>query len=172
MEGCQDTANYDVMIAPPLSFSITTNNCEQSVSANATNGVGPDNYLWNNASTTSSLKNLFDGNYYVVVTDARGCQLKDTISINTSDYIINIPNTFTPNGDGINDSWIIRNIENFPDNDLILYNRWGDEVYRKNAFINNWNGKELIDGTFYYVLKINNCLEQDEVYSGYLTIIR
>ncbi len=72
----------------------------------------------------------------------------------------------TPNGDGDNDFLIIGGLEAFPDNELILYNRWGVEVYRKSGYDNSFDGlsdgrvtlKEgdtLPVGTYYYVLKIN-----------------
>jgi gliding motility-associated-like protein len=80
----------------------------------------------------------------------------------------------TPNGDGLNDKWIIDCIENFPDNKVTIFNRWGDSV---NSFKNYdnvshvWNGtttdgKPLPDGTYYYVLTIKN----GGKYSGWILL--
>ncbi|MEZ4879895.1 MAG: gliding motility-associated C-terminal domain-containing protein [Chitinophagales bacterium] len=70
-----------------------------------------------------------------------------------------IPNAISPNGDGINDTWYIPCIEESVDVVLCVYNRWGIEVYRNEAYSNlsGWDGEykgaPLPDGTYYYVLK-------------------
>ena len=72
-------------------------------------------------------------------------------------------NEFSPNGDGINDTLIINCIENFPNNTLEVYNRWGNIVYKKRGYNNDWTGisngratinksEELPVGTYYYIL--------------------
>jgi gliding motility-associated-like protein len=71
-------------------------------------------------------------------------------------------NALTPNGDGMNDSWIIQGIENYPDNKVYLFNRWGDEIHYLEGYDNTriyWDGKNkkdrmLPDGTYYYVFYI------------------
>jgi gliding motility-associated-like protein len=73
----------------------------------------------------------------------------DTIEINISQAI-------TPNGDGINDTWMIYNIENHPNNSIKVYNRWGDIVYEAKRYQNQWDGhyknrtERLPDGASYY----------------------
>ncbi len=74
----------------------------------------------------------------------------DTVEINISEAV-------TPNGDGINDTWMIYNIENYPNNQVFIYNRYGEEVYRKKGYLNTWNGrkqgntgKSLPDNTAYF----------------------
>jgi gliding motility-associated-like protein len=73
----------------------------------------------------------------------------DTIEINISQVI-------TPNGDGINDTWMIYNIENHPNNSIKVYNRWGDIVYEAKRYQNQWDGhyknrtERLPDGASYY----------------------
>jgi gliding motility-associated-like protein len=98
-----------------------------------------------------------------------GCQGVDSVRIKVVHHEINenclvFHNVITPNGDGLNDKWIIDCIENFPENKVTIFNRWGDAV---NSFKNYnnvsqvWNGtmtdgKPLPDGTYYYVLTIKN----------------
>jgi gliding motility-associated-like protein len=53
---------------------------------------------------------------------------------------INISQAITPNGDGINDTWFINNIENHPNNIIRVYNRWGQEVFYAEGYENDWNG--------------------------------
>jgi gliding motility-associated-like protein len=88
---------------------------------------------------------------------------------------IKIPNGFSPNGDGVNDTWIIDNIEQFPDNEVEIYNRWGELLFRsvgyKTPFDGKYKGKDLPVGTYYYVLKLNHPA-YPEPYTGPLTIFR
>ncbi len=84
-----------------------------------------------------------------------------------------VPNVITPNGDGINDTWrIVELQEVFPDHELVIVNRWGDEVFRAKNYNNDWggtyNGKKLPDGTYYYIIKLNNISKS---LTGHVTII-
>ncbi len=73
-------------------------------------------------------------------------------------------NVITPNGDGFNDKWVIDCIENFPENNVIIFNIWGDEIIRFNNYDNvshvwkgtRQDGRPLPDGTYYYILSIKN----------------
>ncbi len=83
---------------------------------------------------------------------------------------------FSPNGDGVNDDFRVLGIEEFPDNRFIVFNRWGNEVFNQRgydnslakAFTGRWNGKDLPDGTYFYVLDLGN----GDARSGYLQIAR
>ena len=83
---------------------------------------------------------------------------------------------FSPNGDGVNDEFRIIGIEEYPDNRLIIFNRWGNEVFDARgydnsparAFTGRWNGKELPNGTYFYVLDLGNGSSE----SGYLQLLR
>lgn len=89
---------------------------------------------------------------------------------------IKIPNSFSPNGDGINDYFEIVDINKFPDNELLIFNRWGNEVYRSSPYNNDWNGRNqdgepLPDGTYFYILKINDS-NGTPPYTGYVVVHR
>jgi len=86
---------------------------------------------------------------------------------------INIANTFTPNGDNINDYWVIKNIENYPNALVQVFNRYGQVVFFSNGYGTSWDGtinsKPLPVGTYYYIINLStNC----NLLSGSLTIIR
>jgi gliding motility-associated-like protein len=91
-----------------------------------------------------------------------------------------IANTITPNEDGLNDMLIFDIIANnapdeFPDNEIIIFNRWGDIVYTAAPYNNDWNGlnaegNELPHGTYYYILRLN--ISKGEIIRGDVTIIR
>jgi gliding motility-associated-like protein len=84
---------------------------------------------------------------------------------------------FSPNNDEINDVFTIKNIENYPENNLIIYNRWGNRIYKKEGYTNaeGWDGtfdmKKLPDGVYFYLLKVNIDNKQ-EIFSGPVTIAR
>lgn len=84
-----------------------------------------------------------------------------------------IPNLFTPNGDGTNDVFEIRGIEQFAINDLVIVNRWGNEVFKQTNYRNTWNGTGLNEGTYYYVLRVKEAVGSEwRVFKGYITLIR
>jgi gliding motility-associated-like protein len=87
----------------------------------------------------------------------------------------------TPNGDGLNDFFIIEGIERYKDNDLVVVNRWGDVVYKAHPYKNDWDGKAmesalkltgdyLPNGTYLYILKLTP--NEDKPITNYLEIVR
>lgn len=86
-------------------------------------------------------------------------------------------NVFTPNGDGQNDFFDITNINQFPDNEVVIYNRWGNELFKTKNYStsNRFTGMGLPDGTYFYIIKINHSGSQNlapEIIKGFITIIR
>ncbi len=113
--------------------------------------------------------------YQVWVTDsATGCISRDTITVIVRDKDnIFIPNAITPNGDGVNDTWIIRDLAEIKNNEVIIFSRWGDVLFTARPYNNDWdgthNGQVLPAGTYYYILKLDDL---GEVRDGNITIIR
>jgi len=73
------------------------------------------------------------------------------------DLQIVVPQGFTPNGDGTNDTWVIFHLNQFPNSQTTVYNRWGNEVFSKRGYNNDWdgtgkNGKLLPAGSYYYIV--------------------
>jgi len=97
-----------------------------------------------------------------------------TVTINdTGTVLLKIPTLFTPNGDGINDVFEIRGLSNYPNNELIIVNRWGNEVFRQTNYQNKWAGDGLNEGTYYYLLYIKNTDGSIfQVLKGYTTLLR
>ncbi|MBS3770624.1 MAG: gliding motility-associated C-terminal domain-containing protein, partial [Bacteroidales bacterium] len=97
------------------------------------------------------------------------------LTVHTRDQTLNIPDSFSPNGDGFNDKFIIPGIKEYPNNELIIFNRWGNEVYRKQNYQNEWDGsasnrnKKLPVGTYYYILHLKN---RDKTRNGYIYLTR
>jgi gliding motility-associated-like protein len=86
---------------------------------------------------------------------------------------LNIANTITPNGDGINDYWKISGIENYPNASVQIFTRYGQKVFDSKGYAQPFdgtsNGTPLPVGVYYYIINLNtNC----NLLSGNLTIIR
>jgi gliding motility-associated-like protein len=85
-------------------------------------------------------------------------------------------NIITPNADGMNDVFIIENIEHYPNSVLSIFNRWGQLVYRTTGYRNNWggrvNGKILLNSTYFYQLELNESRAGKKSINGMLTILR
>lgn len=79
------------------------------------------------------------------------------------------PNVITPNGDGINDLLVFQFLEYYPNNTLSVYNRWGNLIFEKGSYANDWNGMQYSDGTYYYVLSIES---QQEPLRGFFELIK
>ncbi|WP_316794364.1 gliding motility-associated C-terminal domain-containing protein [Pedobacter frigoris] len=83
-----------------------------------------------------------------------------------------IPNVFTPNGDGKNDTFEIPGLDKYVENEMTIINRWGSTVYQKKGYKNDWDGSSLNEGTYFYLLKLKSASNKWEVYKGYITLIR
>ncbi|MEM9824098.1 MAG: gliding motility-associated C-terminal domain-containing protein, partial [Bacteroidota bacterium] len=110
---------------------------------------------------------------YVACTP-NGCDTA-TVRIWIACVDIVIFNAVSPNRDGINDVFYIAGIEDFPDAELLIYNRWGNVVYSTTGYKNDWRGtwdgdKDLPDGTYYYFLRLND--DEDRSFRGYLELYR
>ncbi|MBS1636544.1 MAG: gliding motility-associated C-terminal domain-containing protein [Bacteroidetes bacterium] len=144
--------------------------CPTAVSYTWTPAFGLDN--GSIANPTAS--NTITTQYTVTVTDANGCTGMDTITVDIFPQI-KIPNGFSPNSDGKNDTWIIDNIQQFPDCTVEVYNRWGERLFYSTGYGVPWDGrfkgKDLPVGTYYYVINLNHPSYPD-AYTGPLTIFR
>uniref|UniRef100_UPI0025E5C28D MBG domain-containing protein n=1 Tax=uncultured Pedobacter sp. TaxID=246139 RepID=UPI0025E5C28D len=139
-------------------------------------------YSWSTASgivsgqntATLNIRPLQTTTYTVRVTNASGCNSSASITIKVNeDYKLVANNILTPNGDGVNDTWIVQNIDMYPNNEVRIFDRNGREMYNKKSYDNSWNGtiggNDLAEGTYYYIITYGpNKLVQ----KGFITIIR
>lgn len=148
---------------------ITGGSAELEVSG----GAGLYDYSWSNGMQTNAVDNLAAGIYALSVTDANNCTKEYEIEIGIDDVEVPLEfnNVFSPNYDGINDLFVIENLELYPDNELVILNRWGNEIYTMKSYDNLWDGSDLSEGTYFYILKVNMCIEVKS-FSGYITILR
>jgi len=117
--------------------------------------------------------------YTVTIKDEFGCTATASVIVTVMCDTLDIPNGFSPNNDGTNDNFVIDGIGEYPGNVLFIYNRWGNLVYKKKEYANEWDGRsnvngvmfgdELPNGTYYYILDLN--IDQKPI-NGFVVIRR
>lgn len=134
-------------------------------------------YLWQDGSMGSTLKARTSGMYWVQLSEA-GCRAADTVLVafRQCDCMVSLPNAFTPNNDGRNDTFkpvIYGDPENY---ELNIYNRWGQCVFTSFDHRVGWNGitndRASDLGTYFYKLKIKCFRGEEELHSGEMILIR
>lgn len=136
-------------------------------------------YLWspNVDINDPTLKNPtitgdIDRTYTLTVTDSRGCVSQDAVMVIVSPEL-KIDNTFTPNGDGVNDYWNITGLIAYTDASVDIFDRYGQKVFHSLGYPKPWdgtyNGKPVPTGTYYYVITTNY---NGQVLSGWVAVIR
>jgi gliding motility-associated-like protein len=110
--------------------------------------------------------------YLVTVKTAEGCISTDEVTVTVIPRII-VTNGITPNGDGANDTWVIKNIEFYPQAQIDIFNRWGNKVFSSKGYGIPWdgtyNGQPLPVAAYYYVIKLNN---EEPPISGSITLVK
>lgn len=113
-----------------------------------------------------------DITYQLIVTTTQGCSATDDVFVHVLQNP-EIPNTFTPNGDGINDEWNIKYLSSYPQATVNVFNRYGGKVYSGAGAAKSWdgryNGEYVPVGVYYYVIDPKN---GRKVLSGSLTVLR
>jgi gliding motility-associated-like protein len=110
--------------------------------------------------------------YTIAITSAEGCSNSDTVSVRVIDQLI-IPNAFSPNGDGINDTWQIRYLDLLPEATIQIFDRYGKTVLNKQGYNPPWdgrvNGRDVPVGVYYYIidLKIGG-----KIFTGSIAVLR
>lgn len=82
---------------------------------------------------------------------------------------VHIPNIVTPNNDGINDLLVFNYLDFYPDNELYIFNRWGNTIYHAVNYNNDWNGSSFEEGTYFFKLYIK---AKDETHDGYFQLVK
>lgn len=176
-----DSSNYilqagfqqgnSLLIFDTLSFTVSVFNtsCEgfsdgSAIVSDIRGCIAPYQISFAEGSTDSTQTGLLAGVHQVTVTGFNGCSYTKSFTVETEPLgfcDLEFYSGFTPNGDNVNDLWLIDNITNYPNNTITIYNRYGDKVKQFKNYNNSsvvWDGSNLNDkllpgATYFYVLE-------------------
>ena len=175
-----DTETITISSSPiVIQSSIEQETCSEGglmIHAHPMFGSGYYDFLWSDGSLENPLTYAEAGNYNVLISDANDCySLLDGIAVDSALTCIEMTNTFTPNNDGVNDTWNL-DFSNFSEVNLVIFNKWGSEIASFTDLVFSWdgtyNGNDLPAGTYYYIIQLTESTGSLINQSGPITIIR
>ncbi len=177
-EGCLTTVMEDITIVPSsvsATAVVTSEPCAEggvTITVNASGGIGFYDYLWSDGASVNPYNYVPAGTYDVTVIDGSDCYTTITGIVVTDDLeCVEVANTFTPNGDGNNDTWNL-DFTAYSNVSLQVFSKWGTLVYETNEQTISWDGQyqgePLPAGTYYYIMKLDDSIDQN----GPITIVR
>lgn len=181
------TVSLTAPVKPVVSIAASANyvfpGTAITFTADVKNGSAFPDYQWyvngiaagNNGPTFESSEFVNGDLVKCVVAASNSCSLpaeSQTLKVGIVSKV-EIPNTFTPNADGINDTWFIKGLAGYPNCLVSIYNRLGQLMYRSKGYSADWdgraNGKDVPASTYYYVIDLQF---QNKVMSGHVTVIK
>jgi len=171
--GCVNTVDFEMESFEPLTLSLEQDNINE-ITAIAAGGLPPYTFYFNDEDNGEDNTYYIrqTGTYTVRVVDQNGCEAVADIFMEFID--IEIPNFFTPDGDGMNDTWIPRNIDQFPEILIRVFDRYGRVVARVTtaaAWDGLYKGSELPTGDYWYIIQLNG-EKDDREFVGHFTLYR
>lgn len=165
----QDTISYNIVVEP--ASCVGQDNGFARVE-NITGCEAPYTILWSNSKNGEYNGNLSPGSYFVQISSANGCTSHNyrfkVGLISSEPCLIKFYSGFTPNNDGFNDTWIIDNVNLYPENEINIYNRLGSRVYKAKNYDNDrvvWRGQNLSgedspSDTYFFVFEADDIIEK------------
>ncbi|MBX2972690.1 MAG: gliding motility-associated C-terminal domain-containing protein [Flavobacteriales bacterium] len=170
--GCTFSSSYTILQPTAIAFDTLLSSHAQghhvsgygaqdgSIAVAVSGGEEPYTFNWSNGATTESISGLPAGTYTLEVTDANSCIATLTVELTQPTDLV-MPTAFSPNGDSDNEHFVVRGIEGYPKNLFTVLNRWGNVVYERPNYKNEWAGEngqggQLPNGTYFVILSIND----------------
>ena len=170
--GCVEVKTFNIEAQEPLTLTSIDGEINQ-ILVEASGGDGSYTYYFEDeVNSTGSYYINQDFNSTVRVVDGKGCEASIDIALEFID--IEIPNFFTPDGDGYKDTWVIKNSEGFPNMQVRLYDRYGRTIKEwigQGEWDGSYNKSDLPTGDYWYVLKLNGPRDSRE-FVGHVTVYR
>lgn len=139
-------------------------------------GTPPYEINWDNGMSGKKIDGLSEGVYYATVVDSNDCSYQTSVEMTVNGQnCVDIPSAFTPNDDGINDTWVVRHLDLYPEHTVKIFTKWGSLIYEANgdAHLRPWDGtykgEKMPAATYYYVVDLGN---DEPVKKGLVTIVR
>lgn len=181
-DGCYDAKPVNIVVNPMPAYSTVINPGTivrpGTLDLGDVLSVGNSTLsYWKDAGATIPISDpsaiTQNGTYYIKITSAEGCSVITSVTIKFENPPPLIPNAFSPNGDGIHDTWIISNLEYWTDVELNVYSRAGQLVFHSKGYAKPWDGRQngvpLPVGVYYYVMKLTS---QYPAIGGSVTILK
>ena len=136
----------------------------------------PDYYITNTSIFNPVVFLDLTTTYELTITQNNGCEFNDQVTVYVQEPL-EVFNTITPNGDGFNDQWVIKNIESYPLCRVSIFSRWGQRVFYNIGYPDSrkwdgtYNGQHLPADTYYYTIETGSIIGES-TYSGYINLIR
>ncbi|WP_234734092.1 gliding motility-associated C-terminal domain-containing protein [Tellurirhabdus bombi] len=164
--GCRSEVSRWAIVSPALELNAQPSYVVmkgEKVRLEANVNVSQADYIWSPPTDLSDPRSATpiaspatSTSYKVVATSSGSCTATATVQVEVVDRLF-IPEAFSPNGDGINDTWEIRNISSYADCEIAILNRWGEVIYFSKGYSNPWDGisqgSQATPGVYQYHIK-------------------
>ncbi|MBN9296993.1 MAG: gliding motility-associated C-terminal domain-containing protein [Filimonas sp.] len=179
-DGCEDTKSVAVKVNPIPNVNAGPDKVMYEGFGTILNGSVRGSYAsfeWNTPDTshllTPTVNPKVTTTYRLTARNLFGCMAFDDVQVQVVKFTI--PNSFSPNGDGINDKWIINALDKYPDVRVEIFNRWGTRLYLCTGVYIPWdgtyNGQPVPTGTYYYLIDLKDGINR-KPFSGWIEILR
>ena len=180
-KGCMDSITVDISEPAPISmtFDVIDISCNDQSDGIAyvypAGGNDGYTYSWSNGEIEDINTGLSNQYYWITVTDILGCTGTDSVFI-PRDTIgcIDPVTAFSPNGDNYNDTWVIDNMELYPNAEVQIFNKWGNRIHHRVGYYEPWDGtshgEQSPAALYYWIINVNQ--PDREVLKGTITILR
>lgn len=178
--GCQASSEISVTTSSPIAafvisdnpingegtiFNLQNTSISNSSAIVAWNWNFGDGNLSNVENPTHSYEHVGQYEIQLIITNALGCVDTAYITVEVTGAIV-IPNVVTPNGDGVNDVFLIQNLDKNKASKLVVLNRWGNVVFESENYQNDWIPNSLVDGVYFYLFT----LADTEKFTGFISV--
>lgn len=177
----KDTSSIEIKVFEAVNISAGVDTCVVEGRTIKLNAIGGTSYQWDNTSlivgasniANPEVKPLVETVFSVIITDQNGCEFIDSVKVCVKKDDFKAISIITPNGDGMNDELYFGNLNEYPKNQLKIFNRWGNVIFEAEGyqvkgelFNGTKNGEKLPPDTYYYILTFG-----DRVVKSALTIM-
>jgi gliding motility-associated-like protein len=173
--GCADSVTRAIQVNPLPTANFPTNNgiipYEQTYLLEATQGYA--SYEWNTGDTIYFVTVTTEGDYTVTMKTAEGCEAIESVYMLETFIPIQVPNAFTPNGDGLNDTFKpVVNAELVHRFNMTIYNKWGQRIFETTNATEGWDGKDVLPGVYNWVISYSNVVGKVFQLKGSVMVVK
>ena len=166
--GCSYAESFSIGIDFVTDMALNTltspvtcwNAADGTATVSVNGGEAPFTYAWSDpfSQSTSTAVGLTEDTYTVTVTDAVGCRRSASQTVEAIEGCLFIADALTPNDDGKNDDWVVGGLEDYPESQVLVFNRWGQKVFETTGGLERWdgrfNGARLPVADYYYTIEL------------------